>query len=140
MRRGLLVLGLLAALAGGAGGARAEDEAPSPLDDGAPHRVLLRQGRSTWTGKIVVPAEALALSVVAVADADVDLFLRLGRPVSDSFETEADAQSRGGATSEVLVLEAGGEQGLKAGDPVVAKGSFTLKAELNKDALGEHGH
>lgn len=30
--------------------------------------------------------------------------------------------------------------GIQAGDPVVVKGSFTLKAELTKEAFGEHGH
>ena len=32
------------------------------------------------------------------------------------------------------------EGGVKAGDAVVVKGSFTLKAELNKESFGEHEH
>lgn len=112
MRRGLSLLGVLAALAGGAA---AEDEAVAVLEDGTPHRVLLRQGRATWTGRVEVPADALALGVVAVADADVDLFLRRARPVADDFEAESDAFRRGHEQAEVLLLGAGAQPAPQSG-------------------------
>src|SRR5688572_26347453 len=52
MRRHALVLLLL--LSGGAG-AWAEDEAVPVLADATPLRVALKQGRSTWVGRVDVP-------------------------------------------------------------------------------------
>jgi hypothetical protein len=80
MRRLALAFLLLAPFGAGAW---AEEEAVAVLADAAPLRVALKQGRSTWTGRVDVPARARALSLVVAADGDVDVFLKHGKPVSD---------------------------------------------------------
>jgi S1-C subfamily serine protease len=123
--RALCLLLVAAALARPA---PADDEPLPTLEDGAPLAVALKQGRSTWSGRFTVPADARAVAVVATADGDVDLFLKQGRPVFEDFEAEADAFRRSEGAAEVLVL--GGE-----GRPAPAEGPWFVTLEHPRAAF-----
>ena len=108
--------------------APAEEEPVPTLEDGAPLKVALKQGRSTWSARFLVPADARSLAVVATADGDVDLFLKRGRPVFEDFEAEADAFRRSESAAEVLVL--GGE-----GRPAPSEGAWFVTLEHPRAAF-----
>ena len=113
----------------------------------------LEQASRTATARVVVPnpdgrlkPDMTATIKIAIGDRP-SLAVPAGAIVRDKEETYVFVRE-GDARFEKRAVIVGApvdgwvpvESGVKAGDPVVVKGSFTLKAELTKEAYGGHGH
>ena len=112
--RHLLRVTALALLALG-GSAVAAPEGPVVLRDGEPIEVEMPAGRSAWTARVDVPADATWLNVIASGDRDVDLYLRHGRPPSGDPAQSADVAAVGDSPQEILTLGEQTDVRLRAG-------------------------
>ena len=93
-----------------------------------------RAGRPAAQPMLSVPASA----VVTEGERYV-VFVEVGRNTFERREVEITSLTPTGSMSPVQGRVAV-RKGLSAGDRVVVEGAFTLKSELAKASLGEHGH
>ncbi len=100
---GLLLLAVLGIGRGG-GAAHADDDDATALKAGAAERQVLRPGQPTWTARVEVPEDAVALHVAVCGTEDVDLYVKRGRPAAGNLAQDADAMSRGSSMRELVTV------------------------------------